>query len=304
MNSAHEQLIKSAKLGNVADIDAALAHGADINAIDPASGLAALHHAASRRQFEAFKQLLNRGANANAAYRCGDGQMGSNVLDILVKAVHEPFPALQAMEMALRAGADANVPVMRTTLLHLAAIMGSRPAVDLLLLHGADPMRRNGYGTGEGDLALHTAINTDRRSIEIVFTLARITPDLDAADPSQRSALHIAVERGDEASVCCLLALGASSASVDPASMRERKALACLKWLTRSPLECAVASRVPDVLGEVLRRHDHFEPRQVAAALMIARRRKLAQMQTLLLSWQARQCAREALGFELSTTTP
>lgn len=317
------QLIDSVIAYDLAGIDAALAQGADINALDPTIGRGALHQAAAYARFEAFKHLLERGADANAGYRHGSEGLSGNVLELLLSMNHQDFPVIQAMEMALKAGADANVAIPRSTLLHMATALGSRPVVELLLRHGADPMGRN----GGGGIPLHTVFNANGSDVSLIFALARATPDLDARDDGGRPALHGAIERGREACVCCLLALGASPASVDfSQAIAERdwdarqaseqsttgvrpqwllnQAADCLKWLARSPLECAVATRETEVLSEVLERHDGFESQQVAAALSATRRRRLPQMESMILSWRARRCAHEALDIQALLAQP
>lgn len=292
MNDSDHDLRERAKLGDVAGIEAALAQGARLEAADPDTGHTALLCAAQAGQPRAFKRLVELGANVNVPVPGKTGPDG-NVLKMILSQTDALSPASMAiMETALQAGADANVPVKGKSLLHIAAERRSQPAVELLLRHGADPMARSRRG-----IPLHLAFMPYGLGLDLVFTLARATPDLNVLDAQSRSPLHVAFELGKEAGICCLLALGASS---DSMSERDRQGLPKpaqkhLKWLARSPLQCAVATKATPVLAEVLARHDHFEPADLRAALRIAHQRKLAQMENMIRSRAAQQHARQAL---------
>lgn len=292
MNTANDRLHAYAEAGDLVGIDAALSQGADIDDHDPLRGQTALQTAASAKKVDAFRHLLAQGADVNAPLQRGlfKAGQGGNVLDVLMQYLDAAPATLQILELALQAGAD---PSRSTAALHTAVARGHKPAVEVLLRYGADPSLRNG-GAG---LALHTVFGASINDTALVFMLARATPDLDVQDVNGRTALRYAIERGREESVCCLLALGASPQSRphDTQLLPLRQSQDCLKWLSRSPLECAVATRETAVLAEVLQRHEDFDASHVAAALSTARRRKRGDMEAMLLSWRARRCAHEVL---------
>jgi uncharacterized protein len=93
-----------------ADIEAALAAGADINATDK-NGVTALHHAVRFRSPAAVQALLEQGANVNQ--RCK--RSGSTPLHRAVTSTGAPgtagkqSEAIQIIEILLRHGADPSI---------------------------------------------------------------------------------------------------------------------------------------------------------------------------------------------------
>jgi hypothetical protein len=177
-----QQLLEAAEEGDLEQVKAALAHGADIEARDE-DGDTAICLAVAEGHMDVVDMLLEVGADVNvrgserftllhwAAY-------GGNALavDKLVKLglrvdaraegddLWQTTPLCRAamqkgsvtVEALLSHGADPNIPDQNGwTPLHFASVDGNQAAVECLLSHGAIPSLRGFYGRTPRDLAVN-----------------------------------------------------------------------------------------------------------------------------------------------------
>lgn len=276
MKKIDKVLCECATTGDIAGIDAALAQGASLHNPGSASGMNALQHAALAGKHQAFAHLLALGARVNDS--CG------HYYSPLGLAVANSHPCVEIVEAALKAGAHANARMSSgTTVLHLATISGCAPAVELLLQYGADAQVLDPTNS----LPLHHAAKEGHA--QVLLILARLTRDLELRNTDNWRALDLAVLRGQRECVNILRALGVSTEGAPRVNDK------LVKLLDASPLECAVASRRPDVLAACLQRQPDIAQEDLAAAARSARKRRQPEMEAILQSWSAQRCARESL---------
>ena len=153
--------------GDVAEVRALLAGGADVNAAQ-GDGMTALHWAAELGSAELAEMLLYAGAVIEPVTRIG----GYTPLHIAARTGSDAVAL-----MLLDAGADAAAPApgTGTTPLHLAATAGSAPLVNALLDHGADPDAREDVW---GQTPLIFAASMNRAGAIRVLLSAGADPDI------------------------------------------------------------------------------------------------------------------------------
>lgn len=111
------------------------------------------------------------------------------------------------LRSALAAGADPNAAVQGTHPLLLAVIAGSRPNIDLLLKHGANPVARDGAGRS----ALHyAAMGSPEADDGIVSSLLQAGCDPSAKDLRGATPLDLASGAGNEETALELVNAGAT----------------------------------------------------------------------------------------------
>lgn len=124
----------AARDGDLPTVQALVAQGADVNAVD-ANGSTALHFAADRGRTEVVRFLLDRGANVNAK-----SQSGSTPLLFAAKS-----GSLETIRLLLDRGAEVNVETgagqghINWSPLSTVADSGSLETMQLLLSRGANP---------------------------------------------------------------------------------------------------------------------------------------------------------------------
>jgi ankyrin repeat protein len=188
-------LVAAAKTGNVAQVRALIAEGADPNAAEP-DGTTPLHWAAHLQDVEATRLLLGAGAVANTSNRYG-------VRPLSLAAVGGHPDVVRAL---LDAGANPNssLPEGETALM-TAARSGSLDAVELLLEAGADP---NAHEHWKGQTALMWA--SGEGHAQVVPTLVSHGADLGARSDRGFTALLFAAREGRTDVVQTLLEAGAN----------------------------------------------------------------------------------------------
>lgn len=196
-------LLNAAQSGNVSEIKALIAKGADVN--HPTRYKTALMHAASEGHAEIVDLLLANGAQVNTNTDEGTALMEA------VKAGRS-----EIVKRLLAAGADVNA-VHRTGDLPLLMAARQRsyrtPAsepnaelVQLLLAHGADPNAKDKWGV--------TALMSANTAAKVKLLVAA-RADLEAKDGEGETALTKAASRGDVAVVAALLDNGANVNTTD-----------------------------------------------------------------------------------------
>lgn len=191
-------LINAAQRGNVAEVKALIAKGADVN--HPTRYKTALMHAASEGHAEVVDLLLTNGAHVNTNTDEGTA---------LMEAVKAGRVAIARRLLA--AGADANA-VHRTG--DLPLLMAARQRsyrtptaepnaelVQLLLDHGAD--------ANATDRWKETALMHANTVAKVKLLVAK-SAELEAQDAEGETALIKAASRGDTAVVGALLETGAN----------------------------------------------------------------------------------------------
>ena len=196
-------LINAAQTGNVSELKALIAKGADVN--HPTRYKTALMHAASEGHAEIVDLLLAAGAQVNTNTDEGTALMEA------VKAGR-----IEIVKRLLAAGADVSV-VHRTG--DLVLLMAARqrsyrtPAtepnaelVQLLLDGGADPNAKDKWGV--------TALMSANTAAKVKLLVAK-GANLEAKDDEGETALIKAASRGDVAVVSALLDNGANVNTAD-----------------------------------------------------------------------------------------
>lgn len=126
----NNKLIDAAKSGSSADIEAALADGADINAKDVGNGITALIWASQNGHIDVVKVLLDKGADINIK--------NSNGVTSLIMAIQNS--SMDIVKLLLDKGAEVNTvrPNDSVTPLIMALWKGNSDIIKLLLDKGAD----------------------------------------------------------------------------------------------------------------------------------------------------------------------
>jgi ankyrin repeat protein len=135
----NNKLIDAAKNGSVADVEAALADGADINAKDVGNGITALIWASQNNHIDVVKLLLDNGADVNVK--------NSNGVTSLIMAIQNS--STDIVKLLLDKGAEVNTarPDDSVTPLIMALWKGNADIVKLLLDKGADAKAKTTNGT-------------------------------------------------------------------------------------------------------------------------------------------------------------
>lgn len=218
-------LIAACVTGNAEAVQALLEDGAAFNTRDH-EGLTALDHAVQSGQFAVAEILSAAGAvwtcsrheateallhaiiaNLPNLARCAmsygaditlTDDIGRMPLHHAVRGLRNRFvPFLVSAQAVAHPDADGNTP------LHLAAIAGNPPAMELLLARRAVVDLRN----RDGNTALCCACSLP--CLNVVMLLLRAGADKAAENRFGQRPLHIACLHGQAEIVCMLLALGA-----------------------------------------------------------------------------------------------
>lgn len=195
-----EELFKAIHDGSVADMRAALSHGANPRAVNKA-GSPALVEAVVYCDEQAVKLLLDRGADPNAHAQGGPPAI------VLAAGDYAKVRALVEKGAAV----DARSPMGRTALLAAAAQRDSFRIVSYLLEHGADPQALDGapefLSNGTKATALmYAARSGDIRTMQMLIDKGI---DVNAATTSGNTALCDAVSARDLRAVRLLIGHGA-----------------------------------------------------------------------------------------------
>ena len=123
-------LIAAAQKGHTDICDLLLAHGSDVNVMDPVTKATALHHATGRGHVAVVEALLS--------WRAAVDQQSRTGFTPLHAACHEGnLPCVLAL---LKAGASVTLPVRNGLIaIHIAAAENNVDVVRTLLEHGCHP---------------------------------------------------------------------------------------------------------------------------------------------------------------------
>ena len=179
------RLAIAARAGDLERIDALLANGTDVNALD-AGNYAPILHAALAGHNDAVRLLAERGGHAEAA-----STDGLTALGVLVMA-----GSTGIVGDLLSRGADANHKMNGIPILSLAVVAGDDAMVELLLERGADSTLESDDGATPGMLAMSLGRSELARRLG---GIPKPEPDMD---------LIAAVNAGDIGTVRRLLAAG------------------------------------------------------------------------------------------------
>ena len=200
--SGETPLHSAARNGTATTINALLNAGANIEDKDEYE-FTALHLAAQYRAPDNIRAILDAGAAVNAR--------DDSFRTALHRAAAEGHAG--SVTALLEAGADMDLQDMwGATPLHSAAEELNSEAANILLSAGADPDARDGKGRnalksiGVGDLEHFSAMLSlkesvrlhwrDREKATMIRTLAAATANIDEAEESGRTALHLAAIAG------------------------------------------------------------------------------------------------------------
>ncbi len=196
-------LAQEAIPGNVAQVSALLAQGAEVNAKDT-NGDTPLHDAAYYSSKAVAEALIAHGANVNAENAKGETPLHN-------AALH----GNQAVTEALLAhGADVNAKnAYGVTPLHYAGNKGNQAVVELLIAHGANV---NALTNG-GWTPLHYAVTKgDQAVVELLIAHGA---NVNARTNDGWTPLHYAASFGHQAVAEMLLAHGADANAKDTAGV-------------------------------------------------------------------------------------
>lgn len=190
-----------------AQIARLLAAGADVNFVEPFSGVSVLHHYVKNGATgEQIQQFLDRGANPNVP----NSRTRETPLFAAVATQN-----LSAIDTLLRGGANPNVEEKRgNTPLGNAVHVQNPEMVRRLLAGGADPNGDHNYGHILGK-ALQ---GSTRRANEILRILLAAGSDPNATTLTQNGEIHVllyAIINSKLEAVRLLLAAGANPNTVD-----------------------------------------------------------------------------------------
>ena len=172
--------------GHLDIMDLLFSHGADINIAGGYAGWTAMHRVAAAGQSDSVDYLLRHGADKD----CRDA-VDRTPLILAVMCRH-----VRCAAILLSAGADPNVGTARFgSPLNLAASHGNSSMVEVLMKYGAS--------NHTAPYALHNAIDVD--SVLCVRILLRSGANPNVLDPEGRTPLALAVYRGTQEAVKCLL---------------------------------------------------------------------------------------------------
>jgi len=151
----------------------------------------------------AVQKALNQGQDIHALLHDG-----STMLHIATTAGQK-----EVVKLLLQSGADANTPwtQARVTAIHLAAVYGHAPMLELFKQYGADFL----VATADGETALHLASKA-RHSAEAMMAIISFLTEqgcsINTQDKSGNTALHEAAKAGNGIAVQTLLSLKANHA--------------------------------------------------------------------------------------------
>ncbi|MCE2423339.1 MAG: ankyrin repeat domain-containing protein [Gemmatimonadetes bacterium] len=133
-HSTDSPVADAAMRGDTEELRELLQNGADANAAQ-GDGMTALHWAAERGDMEAARMLRHAGANVSAVTRIG----GYAPVHLAARR-----GSADVLKLLLDAGADPNAITSNSgaTALHFAAGSGSGAATEVLLAYGAEPSAR------------------------------------------------------------------------------------------------------------------------------------------------------------------
>lgn len=154
-------------MADKAIVEALLVHGADPNYFEPYFKVPILSLAESRRNYDAFKLLLEYGANPNV-----QSSVDGNKANIVNRHVIFYMDNRKYFKLLLKAKVDLNIlhPVSGDTLL-METIMISPLATELvqtMIDNGADPNLKNRDGISIYDLIDQGKIKTNSSLIRIL----------------------------------------------------------------------------------------------------------------------------------------
>ena len=224
-------LIRSAADGDTESVLRLVAEGADVNQLNPVTGLTALHAAAMYGHHSVAHILLDSGAvvDRKGGSRClltplwlAAAARHADVISLLldsgastetrdeagftplIVASKEGFDGV--VEQFLAHGADVGARIANgATALHFVAMQKGRLQIaGLLLRHGADVQTTDDAGF----TPLHGAAKYDLS--DLVSLLLQHSADPNSPDNDRRTPLHYAAAAGADAAVRLLLAAGAN----------------------------------------------------------------------------------------------
>jgi ankyrin repeat protein len=195
----------ASKGGHVKVMRLLIDHGANVNARDSDGTFTPLVEAASSREPQATKLLLDAGAKpdgAELAMACWLGR--TETVNILLTAGVNPDTGIVSaaqgrhadlVQLLLDKGANVNAKSKGgNTALHTGALQGGLKVVQLLLKAGADPNAVN----DSGESPLHMAVSGDA-DIERVKLLVQSGSRLDIANKESITPVRLAAIRGAKA---------------------------------------------------------------------------------------------------------
>jgi len=193
--ASSDYLNKAARAGNLKQVQALIADGAQVNARDSLGGTP-LHDAAWAGEKDVAAYLIQMGADVNARHAEG----GSTPLHYAVLTNHP-----DVVEVLLDHGADLK-PLYKTsqTALHLAAARGYARCAMLLIAHGADVNARDETGA--------TPLSEASWTGEAAMVRLLIEKGANASDVNPETGmtpLHAAASRGYREVAKALLDAGA-----------------------------------------------------------------------------------------------
>jgi len=185
----------AAERGHTAAVRLLLEHGADANAREEGDNAYALHFAAGYGRTEAARALLDAAADVH-----GHGDLHeTDVIGWATALVPDEQIRADMVALLLERGAHHHI--------FSAIAVGDLELIQQLVEHNPAILDRRMSRFEQGQTCLHFAIARKRH--DILQLLIDLGADLEATDLAGRTALAVAMLRGDREAMQCLHAAGA-----------------------------------------------------------------------------------------------
>lgn len=283
MSQPNEELFRAIGADDCDRVASAVRAGADLHAAHE-RGMNALQWSVFHAKPGMFSWLLSQGMKPDAVTKLEKRTAIELALDRgRIGSAHE-----EIVEAAVGSGANIHWrSFTRQSVLHMACAGDSLRLVQFFLEKGVDPNEADCRGRRPLHALMDASTGIERRIKDICLALLHAGADLEAGDERGVRPIHLAALSEMRDRVLLLRSLGASNHAVG-AEPKMEYAISC------TPLKAAVVLGDVDVMMESLQRHGSEDSSHLKEAVKFAHENDPS-MEALILSWIARESARQAL---------